>query len=242
MAVNANPQYKFPQELVLQLPFTQISDFAKTNRAPQWRKISAEIEIIARANKDEIINLFGNSMIKAMEEDVKAGDISEDTLKEIKTKIEYINSKFKYLNEYYEQLNAYDKRSLLMPFIDRELTALVNYKDAFMTNLTSKTEWDQNDSLMYSYYLLYLENINYWRAALHKASKDNIETRLNVLNSLMFIFKPILVAYLLRKQFSNEILVGHIAQLRAYINPTGIYVTEPKISEIGEAISAISPA
>ena len=241
MANSVYVQYDFPKELMFQLPFIQIADFAKGNRAPHWREIEAEIEIIAKDNREEIVELLGNSMIKAMTEDVKLGNISEDTLNEVKTKIEYLNSKFKHVNQYFDSLDAYGQRSLLLPFIEKEINSMIKYKERFRTIVTSKTEWSANDSLAYSYYLLYLDNINIWRNSLRKASKDNIGSKINIIKGLVFVYKPILVAYMLNKNLPNELMIRRIAELRAGINPSGVYTSEPRLYEIGKTISAISP-
>ena len=241
MANSVYVQYDFPKELMFQLPFIQISDFAKGNRAPHWREIVAEIEIITKDNREDIVELLGNSMIKAMTEDVNLGNISEDTLNEIKTKIEYLNSKFKHVNQYFDSLDAYGQRSLLLPFIEKEINSLVKYKEKFRTIIASKLEWNSNDSLVYSYYLLYLDNINIWRDSLQKASKNNIGSRINIIKGLIFVYKPILVAYMLNKKLPNELMVRRIAELRVGINPGGIYTSAPKLYEIGKTISALSP-
>ena len=234
-------QYDFPKELMFQLPFVQIFNLAKGHRISYWRKIEAEIEVIARDNRKEIVDLLGNSIIKAMDEDVRLGNISEDTLKEVKDKIEYLNSKFKYVNEYFESLDSYEQRSLLLPFIEKEINSLIKYKEKFRAIVTSKEAWDSNDSLIYSYYLLYLENLTIWRNYLKKASRDSIGGRLNILKGLAFVYKPILVAYMLNKQFPNGLLIRRIAELRAGINPRGVYVAEPKLYEISKVVSALSP-
>lgn len=241
MANSVYIQYEFPKELMFQLPFVQIADFAKRNHAPHWREIREEIEIIAIDNRDEIVDLLGNSMIKAMTEDVGLDNISEDTLKEVKTKIDYLNEKFKYVNQYFDSLDVYGQRSLLLPFIDKEINSLVKYKERFRTVVTSKAEWNTNDTLAYSYYLLYLDNINIWRNYLKKASKDNIGSKINIIKGLVFVYKPILIAYMLNKNLPNELMIRRIAELRASINPPMVYTNEPKLYEISKAISVLSP-
>lgn len=241
MATSVQLQYDFPKELMFQLPFISIFDFAKKQRVPHWREIEAEVEIIARDNRAEIEDLLGNAIIKAMTEDVKLGNISDDTLKEVKDKIDYLNSKFKYVNDYFESLGAYDQRDLLLPFIEKEINSLVKFKEKFKITITSKEKWNLNDSLMYSYYLLYLDSINVWRTSLKKASRDNIGGRINILKSLIFIYKPLLVAYMLNKKLPNEIVVKRIAELRAGINPRGVYTAKPEIDKINQAISTIAP-
>ena len=241
MAINVQLQYDFPKELMFQLPFIKIFDFAKNQRAPHWREIGAEVKIIARDNRAEIEDLLGNAMIKAMTEDVNLGNISDDTLKEIKDKIEYLNSKFKYVNDYFESLGVYDQRNLLLPFIEKEINSLIKFKDKFKIIITSKEKWNLNDSLMYSYYLLYLDNISIWRMSLKKAPRENIGGRINILKSLIFIYKPLLVAYMLNKKLPNEIVIRRIAELRAGINPRGVYFAKPEIDKINQAISTIAP-
>ncbi len=241
MATSAQLQYDFPKELMFQLPFISIFDSAKKQRVPHWRDIEAEVEIIARDNRAEIEDLLGNAIIKAMTEDVKLGNISDDTLKEVKDKIEYLNSKFKHVDDYFESLSAYDQRNLLLPFIEKEINSLVKFKDKFKIAITSKEKWNLNDSLMYSYYLLYLDNINVWRVFLKKASRENIGARINILKSLIFIYKPLLIAYMLNKKLPNEIVIKRIAELRIVINPSGVSTAKPEIDKINQAISTIAP-
>jgi len=232
---------EFSRALIIPLPFNQISDFAKKHRVPNWRVIEAEVERVAMDNQEEIAKL-GNSMIKAMTEDVSLGKISDVTLEEVKSKIDYLNSKFKHVDEYFDSLDPYGQRDLLLPFIDKESSALAKYKDNFRIFITSKVEWDLNDSLMYSYYLLYQDAINAWRVSLKRASKETIKGRLNIIKGLMFIYKPIIYAYVSGKQLPNEVIVKRIAELRAQMNPRGIYPMIPRMYEALEAISKVPPA
>ncbi|MGC8622201.1 MAG: hypothetical protein ACP5U0_09830 [Caldisphaera sp.] len=232
---------EFPTELILSLPFKQIAENAKKTREPLWREIKAEIEKIAFDNKEAIIDLLSNSIIKAITEEISLGKVSEGTMKEVTSKIEYLNDKFKYINKYFESLDPYVQRSLLTPFLDDECSSLARYKENFATLVASKEKWDLNDSLIYSYYLLYEETINVWRILLKRASRDTIKSKLNIIKSLMFFYKPIILTYVLGKQIPNEVLVKKLAELRASINPRGIFPIAPKIYEVLEAISTVPP-
>lgn len=232
---------EFPIELMIPLPFKQISYHAEKQRVPTWREIKAEVDKIAMDNKEEIVDLLSNSIIKAMTEDISLGKVSDDTLKEVKSKIEYLNLKFKHLNEYFESRDPYVQRSLLAPFINEESSSLARYKENFKILVTSKTKWELNDSLIYSYYLLYQETINVYRLLLERSSKGTISNRLNNLKILMFFYKPIILAYILGKHLPNDVLVKKIAELRASINPMGLYAIDPNVYETLEVVSTIPP-
>lgn len=241
MQTVAYAQYDFPNELVLPLPLSQIFEFAKKNRAPSWRSIAKEMELIANDNKEEIIEMMGDSMVKAMTEEITLGNVSDKTLAELNSKMKYLNSKFEHLNTYFEGLGAYDQRNLLLPFVDKESSSLAKYREKFREKVTSKSEWNETDALIYSYYLIYQDCINVWRAALKKASKDNIGSRLNVIKTLLFAYKPILFAYMSDKPIQNELLVRKMAQLRASANPVGVYPLKSTVYEPLKAISALPP-
>lgn len=230
-----------PIALIIPLPFEQISDHAKMHRAPDWREIKEEVDKIAMDNKAEIVDLLSNSMIKAMMEDISLGKVSDSTLKEVNSKIEYLNLKFKHINDYFESRDPYTQRSLLAPFIDEESSSLARYKENFRILVTSKTKWELTDSLIYPYYLLYQETINVYRLLLQRSSKETINNRLNLLKSLMFFYKPIILAYILGKHLPSDILVKKISELRANVNPQGVYAIAPNIYETLEVVSTIPP-
>ena len=232
---------EFPTELMIPLPFNQISEYAKRHRYPSWRAIEAEVKKIAMDNKEEIIDLVGSSLIKAMSEDISLCKATEEATKDVKSKLEYLNSKFTHLNQYFDSCDSYEQRNLLSPFIDKESSSLARYKEKFRVLVTSKTKWELTDSLIYSYYLLYQETINVYRVLLQLSSKETINSRLNTLKSLMFFYKPIILAYALGKPLPNEVLVKKIAELRACINPKGVYPIPPNIYETLEVISTIPP-
>jgi len=233
---------QFPSDFIIPLPFNQISNFAKKSRAPNWRQIEADVKRLAMDNQEEIAKL-SDSMIKAMTEDVSLGKISDIILEEIKSKIDYLNSKFKHIDEYFESLDPHDQRDLLLPFIDKEISILAKYKDNFKIFIISKSKWDLNDSLMYSYYLLYQDSITAWRSILKQASRETIKSKLNIIKGLIFIYKPIIYAYVSGKNLPNEVIVKRIAELRASINPSKIYpIIKPKVYEALEAISEVPPA
>lgn len=232
---------QFPIELMVPLPFKQISYYAEKQRAPSWHEIKAEVDKIAMNNKEEIVDLLSNSMIKAITEDISLGKVSEDTLKEVKSKIEYLNLKFKHVNEYFESCDPYVKRTLLAPFIDEESSSLARYKENFRLLVISKTKWELNDALIYPYYLLYQETLNVYRLLLRRSSKETIRDRLNALKILIFFYKPIILAYVLGKPLPNDVLVKKIAELRANINPSGLFITTPNINKALEVVSTIPP-
>ena len=229
------------EELMFQLPFRQISDLAKKNRVPDWRMIQKEIEILAENNKDDVVNFLANSMLKAITEEVTLGSVSETTIEEIKNKMGYLNSKFSHLDAYFNGLSHDDQRKLLVSFVEKEISSLTKNKDRFRVLVTSKSDWNLNDGLIYSYYLLYLDTMTVCRIALKNASQYTLNSRLNVIKTLLFAYKPILLAYLLGKSFPNKVLVKRIAELRASVNPIGVYTIDPKVYDIGRVISDISP-
>ncbi len=235
-------QFDFVSELALPLPLSQIFEFAKKNRAPSWRSIAKEIELIANDNKEKIIELMGDSVVKAMTEEITLGNVSDKSLAELNSKIDYLNSKFEHLNNYFEGLGAYDQRKLLLPFIDKESNVLAKYREEFRKKVTSKTEWNSTDALIYSYYLIYQDCINLWRITLKKASKDNIRASLNTIKILLFAYKPLLFAYMSNKSIQNELLVKKLAQLRSSVNPVGIYPLKSTVYDPLKAISVLPPS
>ena len=140
-----NDMLDYPQlitrDLILQLPFVQISEFAKKRRAPNWKEIEKEIKLIVERNNVELIDLLANSMLKAITEEVTLGNVTEDTLEELKDKMGYLNSKFRRLDAYFDTLTTYEQRDLLLPFIEKEINTLVRNKDSFKTILISKEQW-----------------------------------------------------------------------------------------------------
>jgi hypothetical protein len=240
-----NDMLDYPQlitrDLILQLPFVQISEFAKKRRAPNWKEIEKEIKLIVERNNVELIDLLANSMLKAITEEVTLGNVTEDTLEELKDKMGYLNSKFRRLDAYFDTLTTYEQRDLLLPFIEKEINTLVRNKDSFKTILISKEQWNQNDASIYTYYLLYLDCINVWTNALKNASKYTITGRLNIIKGLLFAYKPLLIAYMLNKPIPNQVLLRKLAELRASVNPLGIYTIEPKVYNMFKTISEISP-
>ncbi len=234
-------ELQIPKELVLPLPIEEISEYAKKNHVPYWQDIQKEVQRVVKDNQEKIEDFLTNSMLKLMNEDVSLNNINESTLKEFTKKLDYLNSKFKYLNEYFESLSSNDQRSLLLPFINSAVKSLTNYKKTFKINLISKTKWNLNDSIIYSYYLLYLDNIEALRELLEKATNVTIQGRLNNIKGLIFWYEPIILIYLMNKPLPNEVLLKRIAELRSNINPIGIYPVEPKLDEMVETISSLPP-
>ncbi|MCL5089807.1 MAG: hypothetical protein M1382_01395 [Candidatus Marsarchaeota archaeon] len=227
----------FPIDLAFSLPFKQIFDLARKRRFPNKSEIEKEVMAIAFKNKDEIVDLLSNSLLKAMNEDIRLGEISNDTTKELNTKISYLNNQFKSVNDYFESLDAEDQRDLLLPFIEKELNTLIDYKNKFERKLISKSEWDDNDSIIYTYYSVYQETIAVYRGILKKANRIRIGSVLNVIKTILFFYKPILLVYMLGKPLENDIVLERLSELRANINPAQFYIiTDPKRRAIIEAL------
>ncbi len=227
----------FPIDLAFSLPFKQIFDLARKRRFPNKSEIEKEVMAIALKNKDEIVDLLSNSLLKAMNEDIRLGEISNDTTKELNTKISYLNNQFKSVNGYFESLDVEDQRDLLLPFIEKELSTLIDYKNKFERKLISKSEWDDNDSIIYTYYSVYQETIAVYRGILKKANRIRIGSVLNVIKTILFLYKPILLVYMLGKPLENDIVLERLSELRANINPAQFYIiTDPKRRAIIEAL------
>lgn len=227
--------------LLTQLPVLEIFQFAKKNRDPNWREIELEIGKVANENKEEVVDLLSNSMIKAMEEDVRLGDVTEDTSKEITTKISYLNERFSHLNSYFGGLTPNQQRDLLLPYMGEELKQLNKFKNNFKDKINKKSKWDSNDTVMYTYYLLYQDTIAFLYTTFKSASRDRIVSILNIIKHALFLYKPIMLAYVLDKPFKHEILVRRIAELRAFLNPRDIFPITPKIYEVYKEISSVAP-
>ena len=227
----------FPIDLAFSLPFGQIFNLARKRRFPNKSKIEKEVMAIALKNKDEIVDLLSNSLLKAMSEDIRLGEISNDTTKELNTKISYLNNQFKSVNDYFESLDVEDQRDLLLPFIEKELSTLIDYKNKFERKLISKSEWDDNDSIIYTYYSVYQETIAVYRGILKKANRIRIGNVLNVIKTILFFYKPVLLVYMLGKPLENDIVLERLSELRANINPAQFYIiADPKRRAIIEAL------
>lgn len=229
------------EELMYQLPFKQILEFARINRAPNFKVMYKEIQTIVDGNNEEILSFMLDSVLKATVEEVTLGSVTDSTLDEIKDKIDYINSKFGHVDAYFNSLNLNDQKRLLLSFIEKEIKFLINNKDNFRALVAAKVKWDSNDALIYSYYLLYLDAMSVWRRELKRASRYTIGGRLNTIKALLLVYKPLLLAYISNREFPNKVLVKKIAELRASVNPTGLYPTQTKMYEISRVVSDISP-
>jgi hypothetical protein len=234
-------QYGFPMDLIYSLPFQQILYNAKKNHIANSRQMEKEVEILSKQNKDEIIDLLTNYMIKAMEEDVKLGNVSDSTVKEIGTRIDYLNSQFRDINDYFENMDIYDQRKLLLPFIEKELNNLINFKDKFKQKINSKPKWNDNDSIMYTYYSLYLENMAVYRKILKTASRERIKGVLNAIKIMLLYYKAVLLVYVLGKPLKNEVVLERLSELRSNINPSRFYITSSKHREIIDSLSKVAP-
>lgn len=223
------------------LPFKEIFYFAKKNHDPSWRQIEKEIVEIAKKNKEQVIDLLSTSMIKLMQEEITLESVTEETLKETNKKIEYLNNQFEHLNKYFEGLSPNDQRKLLLPFIDKELIELNKHKREFKTKVDGKKVWNSNDAMIYSYYLVYQDNINFLYNTLKKVNQERVKNVINLIKSSLLFYKPVLLAYMLGKNFDNEILAKRLAELRSSFNPKDIYPYSPKIYEVYKELFSVSP-
>ncbi len=240
MPMQANAQV-YSGELMLQLPVRQIFEFARKNRVSNWRTLEKEIDALVDENKEELEELLSGSIMKAISEETMLGDVTEETSKDLREKFDHLNTKFKHIDDYFNTLDAYDQRNLILPFIGKESKQLTDAKDRFRTMIISKSTWDSVDTLMYTYYLTYLDAINALRNVLKKASRDTIISKLNLMKALLFLYKPILISFMLDKPIPIEVLRKKTAQLRTFVNPNGLYVTPTKIYEAEQLLSSISP-
>jgi len=231
---------EIPIELLLPMPFKQISDLARKRRSAHWRAIQAEIEKVAIENKEAVINFLSDSIIKAMEEEEELGEVSSDTIKELKTNINYLNNQFKNLNDFFESLDVVDKKDLILPFIEREITDLRNYRDKFVEMVNSKPRWDDNDAIICTYYSLYQENITVYRNLLKKAHRWEIESIIDTIKTLTVVYKSILLTYIIDKPVKNEVVLKRLGELRANV-PSSYYILPANRRKIADALSTVAP-
>lgn len=237
MATEAYTQ-EFPIELIFSLPFKQIFEFARKMRDPNRFKMEVAIGKLAHDNREDIVDLLSSSLIRAMDEDIVLGEVSNDTMKEIKTKVDYLNEQFRSIDSYFESLKVEDQRKLILPFMEKELTTLINYKDKFAARINSKSKWNDNDSIIYTYYSLYQENMAVYRKILKTASREKIGSVLNIIKIMVSFYKSVLLAYMLDKPLKNEVVIERLSELRANINPERFYLVDPKCRAITEALVA----
>jgi len=237
-----------PIELMYPMPFMQILNLARKRHSAYWRTIQAEIEKVAIENKEAVVSFLSDSIIKAMEEEVTLGEVSSDTMKELKTNINYLNNQFKNLNDYFESLDVKDKKELILPFIEREITDLRNYRDKFVEMVNSKPRWDDNDAIICTYYSLYQENITVYRNKLKKVHRWRIGSIIDIIKILTLVYKSVLLTYIIGKPVKNEIILKRLGELRAniiqsshYIRPISYYILPTNRRKIADALSTVAP-
>jgi len=230
-----------PIELLFPMPFKQISDLARKRHNAYSRTIQAEIEKVAIENKEVVISFLSDSIITAMEEEAKLGEVSSDTMKELKININYLNDQFKNLNDFFESLDVVDKKELILPFIEREITDLHNYRDKFVEMVNSKPRWDDNDAIICTYYSLYQENITVYRNLLKKAHRWEIESIIDIIKTLTVVYKSVLLTYIIGKSVKNEVILKRLGELRANMIPSSYYILPPNRRKITDALSTVAP-
>lgn len=220
----------FLRQLSLQFPLKEIAILAKVKRYATWMRLKSKIEEIQRENKQEILNLY-DSIINISKNEVYDVTPTMEDITKIKQQIANINEKFKDINKFYDSCTSIEKKRLLLPFLGQESSEFKKYMNTFFQKLDSKIMWDKNDSLVYTYYKLYLELIDASYLKLYSETGDKIESTINQITSLLFFYKPILIAYVSNK-LDDKVLIRRLAELRVNLRPRILPKINDKIKEL----------
>ena len=228
----------FLRQLSLQLPMQEIAILAKIKRYAAWMRLQRRIEELRKENKEEILALY-SSIIKIMEKEVYDVPTTEDVLK-IKKQVASINEKFRDVSKFYDSCSLQEKRKLFLPFLRQEINEFRKYEQTFVGKLELKEKWDRNDSLIYTYYKLYTELVNASYLKLRSASQDKVESTINQINSLLFVSKPVIIAYV-SNRLDNKVLIKRLAELRINLRPLALPAFKPKFEKAYQELFKFPP-
>ncbi len=225
----------FLRQLSLQFPLQEIALLAKLKRYATWMRLKSKIAEIQKENKQEILSLYDSILEITKKQVYDITPTTEDIIK-IKNKVASINEKFKDINKFYDSCSITEKRNLLLPFLKQESSEFKKYLPIFVQKLDSKSSWDKNDSLIYVYYKLYLELIDASYLKLYSEVPSKIESTINQISSLLFFYKPILIAYILNK-LDHKVLIRRLAELRTDLRPRIL----PKVTKEMKELFKVPP-
>ena len=220
----------FLRQLSLQFPLQEIAALAKIKRYATWVWLKSKIEEIQKENKQEILNLY-DSIISISKNEVYDVTPTVEDITKIKRQIANINEKFESINKFYDSCTVAEKQKLLLPFLKQESYEFKKYMGTFLKRLDSKTVWDKNDSLIYTYYKLYVELIDASYFKLYSETTSKIESTINQITSLLFFYKPILISYVANK-LDNKVLIRRLSELRIDLRPRILPKVTDEIKEL----------
>ena len=230
---------EFVKELVLQYPVQQIADFVKKHRSGESALVIAEVKKVINENETEIKEMC-KDITKFMDYDMNLLSPKEFEIDAFKDRLTYIKKRLRRTNEFLENRDITDKQRIFLPFIKEEINNLEKFKEPFFKKVDSKQIWTENDVTIHSYYLLYLELLKAIYALLSRQKQTEMERALNQVSYMLFVYKPILIAYV-TGDLPNKLLLKKLAEVRCLLMPTSTAFPNMKLKPLYDELFNIPP-
>jgi len=236
--------YDFPTDfiaqLVLQYPIKQIADFVRARHMNEAIVVKAEIEKVAR-EQAQVVREICNDMVKLMDYDDKLLLPEQEEVEQMKDKLTYINKRLKHTSEFLANRSPQEQRELFLPFLQEETDKLEKYEDYFFDKIDLKPIWELNDVTIHTYYRNYIDLLDAVTGSLRdKRTKDEIGRSLSQTSYLLFVYKPVIVAYMTNK-LPNNVLLKRSAEIRMMLESPNMQFSEGKLKSLYDKLLAIPP-
>jgi hypothetical protein len=211
------------------IPLKELSNKMK-KRHDKWLPIVNDLfDEFMISNGDKFTSL-NDIIIKEMEKELDIYTMTTEDYKNFQKELEDLDKRFAHVNEFISKLSPDEYKSMITSKYFRAAKILKKSAASLREDLLQKEVWNENDGLIYTYYVILSRVISNLVTKLEESSAEEGNKLIPTIGLVSLVYGSVVIAYL-QDKLKPEVLIERLSELATFSNIPNIK-TSTKVKKV----------